>query len=158
VKRKSLYVWLPSLAAGGLIRAEPGGADVAGKSVGRYNHPFIFFQGAHDNFLARARLNMGFNKLPVFFQFVKLWLRLGILLGNRAVKSVKDFGRQRRMRRKLHVSNLNQHRTFINISSDKYRINVGQLSYAKRKTMVSWIKNGWNLAGDWGGLNRGFAP
>lgn len=57
-----------------------------------------------------------------------------------------------------HKTSLNRVGLDSNHFSTNFRPFFSQLSYAKRKTMVSWIKNGWGSAGDWGGLNWGIAP
>ena len=103
--------------------------------------------------LRRARLQFGLDNFPIFFQQGKLRSQRSLFLVNDAAKGCGGLGVVRE-----HGRILNGREILIKRLSDIYRINVGQTSYAKRKTMVSWIKNGWGSAWAGSGLNRGFAP
>ena len=144
VKGKSLYGFAGALAP----FAQANVLQVLGKGVAGDGDVF-FLQVADEVTLCGAQFNLGLDDLPVGFQGGKSAIAF---LGNAAAKTVGGgfgFG---------HITVSFLHRRDTGHTLANVQPNIGQLSYAKRKTMVSWIKNGWDSARDWGGLNRGFAP
>jgi len=161
VKKKSLYGqfsgFLPALTAGKWLFKTFITNITAKGIVGNGHVNFVVTQTLKEPMRRHAVFNARLNDFTKLLQLGKL--RLGANIG-----FVQQSFQRIASRLKVgfgfihHENSLKHGRKLINNLSVIHRESVANLSYAERKTMVSWIKIGWDLAGDWGGLNRGFAP
>ena len=148
---KSLYRFAGPFAPFWLGSFPPDMPDIPGKGVRRNTH-IEAAQALQQEPLRRANLQFGRDDFLILFQPAERRLGLGLFFLDDAAKGIGGLGVVGRHGRMVAGGG---HRG--NRLSDGYRINVGQTSYAKRKTMVSWQLNGEIRCGLGGGLTGGFA-